>query len=612
MFKTLKQCLSLLDRKQKKKIFFIQVLILTMTSLEIGSIFIVGAFISVLGNFSNFLNLHPGILYIYNYFNFSNPSDFFIFLSIFVFFIFFISSFFSIFTTYQLSMYGSKIGLDFGTRLYKFYLQKSWVFHSTHNSTQLINKIAQETQRITNGILTHALYMNSKIILVTFMCLAILIYNPFVAIIGFSFFFCCYWILYKFLKKKLNQSGEVLSKEQELRFKLMSEGFGGIKDLLLTKRQNFFSILFKKSSDKYAYHTGYIQVLSLVPKYVLEFLAFSIIIFLAVYLLNFSEVDYSSNDILPTLSIYGFAGYKMLPAFQQIYYSLSSIKGSISAFENVKEDLFESLNDDEYETKKKNLNLNLNKKTYNDPQASKSFLLLKDVSFYYPTMDNPSVSNINIQIDKNSIVGFVGPTGSGKSTIIDLLLGLLKPSSGKIFIEGIEMNDQNIINWQSKCALVGQNIFLADTTIRENIAFGIPNDLIDNDKISYAAKVSQIIEFTDILPLKLDTIIGERGVQLSGGQRQRIGIARALYNDADVLVFDEATNSLDLITERLIMDAIHQFSGIKTIIIIAHRLETIKKCNCIYVVEKGNVISKGDYETLSKKSKLFQEISGLG
>jgi ATP-binding cassette, subfamily B, bacterial PglK len=224
-----------------------------------------------------------------------------------------------------------------------------------------------------------------------------------------------------------------------------------------------------------------------------------------------------------------------------------------------------------------NLNLNLNKKTYNDPQASKSFLLLKDVSFYYPTMDNPSVSNINIQIDKNSIVGFVGPTGSGKSTIVDLLLGLLKPSSGKIFIEGIEMNDQNIINWQSKCALVGQNIFLADTTIRENIAFGIPNDLIDNDKISYAAKVSQIIEFTDILPLKLDTIIGERGVQLSGGQRQRIGIARALYNDADVLVFDEATNSLDLITERLIMDAIHQFSGIKTIIIIAHRLETIKK-----------------------------------
>ena len=414
--------------------------------------------------------------------------------------------------------------------------------------------------------------------------------------------------MYKFLKKKLNQSGEVLSKEQELRFKLMSEGFGGIKDLLLTKRQNFFSILFKKSSDKYAYHTGCIQVLSLVPKYVLEFLAFSIIIFLALYLLNFSEVDYSSNDILPILSIYGFAGYKMLPAFQQIYYSISSIKGSISAFENVKEDLFESLNDDEYETKNKNLNLN--KKTYNDPQTSKSFLLLKDVSFYYPTMDNPSVSNINIQIDKNSIIGFVGPTGSGKSTIIDLLLGLLMPSSGKIFIEGKELNDQNIINWQSKCALVGQNIFLADSTIRENIAFGVPNDLIDNDKISYAAKVSQISEFADILPYKLYTKIGERGVQLSGGQRQRIGIARALYNDADVLVFDEATNSLDLITERLIMDAIHQFSGIKTIIIIAHRLETIKKCNCIYLIEKGKVIDKGDYENLSKKNKLFQEIKG--
>ena len=386
----------------------------------------------------------------------------------------------------------------------------------------------------------------------------------------------------------------------------MSEGFGGIKDLLLTKRQNFFSTVFKKSSDKYAYHTGYIQVLSLIPKYVLEFLAFSSVILLAVYLLEFSDVDLSSNDILQTLSIYGFAGYKMLPAFQQIYYSLSTIKGSISAFENVKEDLFESLKNVEYETKNNNLSLNLNNNTSNAPQISKSFLIFKDVSFYYPTSDNPSVTNVNIQIDKNSIIGFVGPTGSGKSTIIDLLLGLLKPSSGKIFIEGKELNDQNIINWQSKCALVGQNIFLADSTIRENIAFGISNDLIDNDKISYAAKVSQISEFADILPYKLYTKIGERGVQLSGGQRQRIGIARALYNEADVLVFDEATNSLDLITERLIMDAIHQFSGIKTIIIIAHRLETIKKCNCIYLVEKGKIVDKGDYENLSKKSKLFQ------
>ena len=233
--------------------------------------------------------------------------------------------------------------------------------------------------------------MNSKIILVTFMCLAILIYNPFVAIIGFSFFFCCYWILYKFLKKKLNQSGEVLSKEQELRFKLMSEGFGGIKDLLLTKRQNFFFTIFEKSSDKYAYHTGYIQVLSLVPKYILEFLAFSIVILLAVYLLKFSDVDLSSNDILPTLSIYGFAGYKMLPAFQQIYYSLSSIKGSISAFENVKEDLFESLKKVEYETKNNNLSSNLNNNTNNAPQISKSFLIFKDVSFYYQTSDNQSV-----------------------------------------------------------------------------------------------------------------------------------------------------------------------------------------------------------------------------
>jgi ABC-type multidrug transport system fused ATPase/permease subunit len=610
MFKILKQCFNLLNKEQKKQIFFLQVLIIITTLVEIGSIFAVGAFISALGNLNIFLKTGTGFFFdLYNYINFKNQREFLIFLSASVLFIFFISSLFSILTTHQLAMYGSKIGLDLSIRLYKYYLQKSWIFHTTHNSNHLINKIAQETQRVTNGIITQAMYMNAKVILVVFTFLAILIYNPFIAITGFGIFTFCYWALYSFLKKKINKSGEELTKEQELRFKLMGEGFGGIKDLLLTKRQNFFTNLFKKSSDKYAYHSGNIQVLSLIPRYVLEFLTLSSVILLVIYLLNFSQIDLNSNEILPLLAVYGFAGFKTLPAFQQIYYNLSSIKGNISAFNSIREDLFESLkNNEKYEIKNKNVDLDLNKKAHNEIEISKSFLLLKDISFSYPGLSYPSVSNINIKIEKNSIIGFVGPSGSGKSTIIDILLGLLKPSSGRIFFNEKEMNDQSIIEWQSKCALVSQNIFLADATIKENIAFGIPGDLIDNDKISYASKVSQIDEFTDIFPLKLDTKVGERGVQLSGGQRQRIGIARALYNDAEVLIFDEATNSLDLITEKLIMNAIHQFTGIKTIIIITHRLETVKKCNYIYLVEKGKVISKGNYETLSKNSKLFQEI----
>lgn len=611
MFKILIKIFRLLDKKQKKKLFLLQILILIMSLAEIGSIFIVGAFISAVSNLNTFLNTNNGIfLNVYHYFNFNNPNEFLIIFSTFVFIVFFISSFVSVFTTWKLAMYGSKIGLDISIRLYKYYLQKSWIFHTTHNSNQLVNKIAQETQRVTSGIISHAMHMNAKVILVAFMFFAILIYRPLISIIGFCFFTFSYWALYSLLKKKLSQNGEALSKEQETRFKLMGEGFGGIKDLLLSKRQNFFISLFQKSSDKYAYHLGNNQVLSLVPKYALEFLAFSGIIFLIIYLLEFPEATINSNEILPVLAVYGFAGFKMLPAFQQIYYSVSAIRGNISAFENISEDLYESLTSEGNESKNKNIDIR--KKASNETESGKNFLLsFSNISFSYPSMSSPSVTSINFQIEKNSIVGFVGPTGSGKSTIIDLLLGLLKPSTGRIFFNGEEMNDQNVIKWQSKCAFVAQNIFLADTTIKENIAFGIPHDLIDSDKISYAVKASQIEEFTDCLPLKLDTKVGERGIQLSGGQRQRIGIARALYNDAEVLVFDEATSSLDIITEKLIMNAIHQFSGVKTIIIIAHRLETVKQCDCIYLVEKGKVVDKGSYQSLAKNSKLFQGISGL-
>lgn len=610
MFKILKECFELLTQEQKKKLFFLQVLIIIMSAIEIFSIFVVGAYISILSNLNNFLNTNNNVFFnIYHNLNFRTQSEFLVTFSIFIFFIFLFTSLFSIFITWKLSMYSSKIGFDISTRLYKYYINKSWIFHVMNNSNNLVNKISEETQRVTSGIISGAIYLNAKVILVIFTFLAILIYNPFISIIVFSFFIFSYWILYIFLKKKMYSNGEQLSKEQEKRFKLMGEGFGGIKDLLLSKRQDFFINLFQKASNKYAYHFGNNQVLSQVPKYAIEFLAFSSIIILILYLLKFSKLDLNTNDILPILAVYGFAGFKMLPAFQQIYYSLSTIKGNISAYKNIRSDLFESLKNDSNEFKNVNIDI---KDAYNEIEFDKnSLLLFKDVCFFYPNMKRPSVSNINIKIEKNSIIGFVGPTGSGKSTIIDLLLGLLIPTTGKIFFNGQEMSNENIIKWQSKCAYVAQNIFLADTTVKENIAFGVPPDLIDNNKILYAAKLAQINEFIDTLPFKLDTEVGERGVQLSGGQRQRIGIARALYNDAEILVFDEATSSLDLITEKLIMNAINEFSGIKTVIIIAHRLETVKKCNYIYLIDNGKVVDNGNYEALSKNSRLFQGISGL-
>ena len=607
MLKILKQIFYLLDNKQKKKLLLLQILIVIMSIAEISGVFVVGFFISIVSDIENALNSNNFLLKIQEYFEFNSSVEFLMILSAIVLFIFFISSFISIFTTWKLAMYGSKIGLDISVRLYSHYLYKPWIFHASNNSNQLVNKIAQECQRVTSGIISHAMHMNAKIILVILMFVAILIYSPIVSIVGISFFTLAYWVLYKFLKKKISKNGEALSYEQEKRFRLMGEGFGGVKDLLLSKRQNFFINLFKKSSDKYAHHFGNNQVLSLVPKYALEFFAFSSVILLIIYFLRVSGDSFKTNEFLPMLAIYGFTGFKMLPSFQQIYYSISAIRGNISAFENISDDLSESLSLDFVLDQKKDFAEIKKKENF----KSNFVISLQNVSFLYPNMTTPSVSNLNINIKKNKTIGIVGPTGSGKSTIIDILLGLIKPSSGKIFFDDNELTESNLAKWQSKCAFVAQNIFLADGSIKENIAFGMPNEFIDNDKILYASKISQVDEFLNNLPFRLDTKVGERGIQLSGGQRQRIGIARALYNDAEVLVFDEATSSLDLITEKLIMNAIYNFSGIKTIIIIAHRLATVKKCDYIYLIQNGTVVDEGTYEILLKNNKLFQGISGI-
>ena len=599
MIKSVKELFYLLNLEQRNNLYLLQILIIIMSFLEVLSVLAVGPFVTFLGN-PNVLNTNKYFIFFYNYFNFTNENTFLIFLSFCVLIIMVISAIVSMFTIWCLSMYGAKVGADLSNRLYNFYIHQPWLFHSVNNSSTLTNKISQECLRITNTIISPLMFLNAKLAVIFFISLGIIIYNPVISMFGLFIFSISYLILYRFVRKKYHRNGKVITDGQKIRFKLMSEGFGGIREILLMGRQKHFVKNFSNASSNFAYATGNTSVLSLIPRYAMELLAFgSVIILVLFFLINQNN---SLIGILPILSIFAVASIKILPAFQQVYANISFIKGNLASFEVLKEDLKNS-------TKEKNITDKLDQFSKWNPKKNIEF---KNICFDYPNSSKKTLNNLNFKIKINTITGFVGKSGSGKSTTLDVLLGLITPKSGKIIIDGIELSPLNVRKWQNDIGFVSQSIFLADVSIKENIAFGIPGHLIDEKRISLAAEMSLLNEFISELPNGINTIIGERGVQISGGQRQRIGIARALYRNCSILVFDEATSSLDTVSEKHIMQTINNLSGKKTIILVSHRLSTVRDSECIYLMEEGQIIDKGNFDDLLNKNKFFKKMVSNG
>lgn len=597
MISSLKNLFHLLSRIQKNRLILLQFLVILNSLFEVISIVAVGAFMSLVGSF-NQIELNPLYIEASKIINISSPSSFLLLAAVFTLAILVITAFISLFTLWRLSIFGALVGADLSNRLYYFYMQKDWIFHSSNNSSYLKNRIANESLRISNGVINHLMLMNSKIVMSIIMSIALMIYNIYVAMSAAIIFSIAYFFLYKTARARLIRNGSVTSAAQALRLKLMSEGFGGIKDVLLLGRQALFNKSFFKASNNFARAAGSSQVLSMGPRYIMELVAFSSVILLVIFLL----LNYQGNigTILPMITIYALAGFKLLPAFQQIYYSLTTIRVNIHAFHVLQEDL--EISDADYLK---------NQLTQNFDDAVLDFkknIKLQNIKFKYPHAFDNALNNINLEIPVNHVIGIVGSSGSGKSTLIDILLGLISPDEGKILIDGKEINSHNIKHWQNLIGFVPQSIFLADSTIKENIAFGLPEDEIDDQQVANAIDMSHLREFVDSLHKGINTVVGERGVQLSGGQRQRIGIARALYQNASVLILDEATSSLDGISEMLIMNAINDFFGKKTIVIIAHRLSTIKNCNTIYILEDGKILDSGTYDQLKEQNQFFKKM----
>lgn len=596
MFSQLKELFTLLERGQKIKFLVLQVLVLVMAFTELLGIASIGPFMAVVGDVS-ILERDNLLAQAYLWTGLASPHQFLILLGVMVLLALVISTIISMVTTWQLSLFASRLGAEIANRLFNFYLQQNWLFHASGSSAQLTKQLATETARLTNGVLVPLMSLNARLVFAVVLSISLILFDPLVALTGLIFFGLGYVIVYKVVKKRLETNGLAISEQSTQRYRLMSEGFGGVKDVLLLGRQSNFIQNFGKSSYRLACAEGTSSALSLVPRYFMELVAFSVMILLVLYLLFTHQGNLSL--VLPTLSIYALAGFKLLPSFQQIYASITMIKGNVSSYEAIREDLLASKTNDcrrEQNNTDKHLIVN------NDIQ-------LDGITFTYPGKTTPALNNLKMNIPVNSVIGIVGSSGSGKSTAIDVLLGLIQPQQGHLKIDGTIINDQNRRAWQNTIGFVPQSIFLSEGTIAENVAFGIPEKEIDLEQVKKALSLAHLEELVQSLDKGIHTKVGERGVQLSGGQRQRIGIARALYHEADVLVFDEATSALDGITEKMIMEAIHDFSGQKTIIMIAHRLKTVQKCDQIFFIEQGQVVDQGTYQELINKNEHFRKMA---
>lgn len=595
MFQRLKTLYSLLSAEQRRKLIALQGLVIIMAFAEVAGVAAIGPFMAVVGDISRLEG--EGILaQLYQASGMETPRQFLFWLGIGVLGALTVAALISMYVIWRLSLYAQQIGAELSTRLYQHYMRQPWLFHASGSSSQLTNRIAQEAARVTDNVIKPLMQMNAKGVMALVMATAIFLFNPLVAIVAIALFAIAYIVLFRTVRQTLTRNGKVITRNNQMRFKLMNEGFGGIKDTLLLGRQADFNQRFAATSQAFGRAKGVTQGLSQVPRYAMELLAFGGVIFLVLYLL--STYDGNLGEILPVLSVYALAGFKLLPAFQQIYTSLAQVKGNISAFDSLEEDLSASQD-----------------ASTGTPAAAagkrppQQGITLENIHFRYPGKEEKALDGLNLHILRNQVIGLVGASGSGKSTAIDILLGLMAPQQGALKVDGEALSGDALRAWQNSVGFVPQAIFLADASIRENIAFGLPPEQIDDERVARAAQMAHLDELLERLPEGLNTRVGERGIQLSGGQRQRIGIARALYDDADVLVLDEATSALDGITEKLVMDAIHDFSGKKTIIMIAHRLATVKQCDSIYLLADGQVMDQGSYSELSERNTIFKRMA---
>ena len=572
----IKQFWKHLHKRRRKQFFLLLILMVVASIMEVVSIGAIVPFLSVLTAPEQIYQHHLAQPLI-KILEITEPSQLLLPLTIIFVMATLISATVRLLLLYALTRLSYATGADLNIDIYRRTLYQDYSIHISRNSSEIINSIITKTNIVIVHILVPSLNLISSVIIMVGITSIVFTINAQVALITFLVFALFYGVIVFFTKKSLQKNSQLIADESTKMVKSLQEGLGGIRDVLIDGTQEFYCKLYHNADLSLRRASGDNVFIGHSPRYLMEAVGMILLTILAYTLTLQSNVVVA----IPILGALALGALKLLPPLQQAYGSYSAIKGAKSSFIDVLNLLNQPL---PYNASQDLIN----------PTPFKREIVFKDLSFRY-TKNTPWIlKNVNLSFKKGETIGFIGVTGSGKSTLLDILMGLLTPTSGELLIDGVAISQQNRRAWQAHISHVPQSIYLADSTIQENIAFGVGSEQIKEHRVIQVAQQAQVSKMINNLKNKYKAFVGERGVQLSGGQRQRIGIARALYKDSDVLIFDEATSALDNQTEQKIMQQIAKLKDNQTVFIIAHRLTTLEQCDRIirintdYTIEQVN------------------------
>jgi ABC-type multidrug transport system fused ATPase/permease subunit len=581
---TFKKLLFLLTPPQRKRACLLIFLIIIMALLEMLGVASILPFIAVLANpilIETNIVLNTAFQ-ASSTFGVKTNQDFFLALGVLVFVLLVFSLTFKIFVAYFRIHFVHILEYSMEKRLIEGYLRQPYSWFSARHSADLGKTILSEVnQVVTLGVNALIELISAGAVAIALITLLIVFDSKIALIVGLSLT-VSYALIFYNVRKYLKRTGEERLKNNELRFITINEVFGAAKEIKVGGLEQIYTKNYLHYSKIFASLQASASTISQLPRFILEAIAFGGILLITLYITTKTN---SLNNALPAISLYAFAGYRLIPALQQVYSSFTSLTFVGPSLNKMHNDI-------------KSLKPFYENQNQGFLSLSKT-IVLKNVYYNYSNSTRTVLKNINLTISAKSTIGLVGATGSGKTTTVDIILGLLEPQKGTLEVDGQVISEKNVRSWQKSIGYVPQHIFLSDSSIASNIAFGVESKDICQQAVETASKIANLDNFIiKELPHQYQTVIGERGVRLSGGQRQRIGIARALYHNPQILILDEATSALDNQTEKIVMDAINNLSKKITIILITHRLTSVKNCDIIFLLDKGQIKDKGTFKEL--------------
>ena len=576
---TLRIVWAILTQKERRNLIWIFSLMLFGTVLETFSLGLVVPVVGLLTK-PEYLKSHPRIDELLN---FPSQTQFVVGAMLLLVLVYVVKNIFLIGSLWVQYGYSTSVTKRLGRTLFENYLKQPFTFHLQRNSATLIRN-SQNSASVMSGTIDPILSIAADALVTTGMMVLLLVIEPKGTIITILVFALSSIALRRFSSRRIRLWGEAQNFHKGMIIQHLQQGFGGVKDVKILGRENYFVNQYSDHLDGNANVLRRFSLAQAVPRFGLEIL---MMIGLASLVSTMVLSGQELTGILPVLGLFGAAAFRLLPAVNRSILSAQTINLNRPLVDGVAADLGLSIS------------------TTSSNSVHSHFAVsvsIENLSFSYETTSTQALAGVSIDIARGEAVGLVGPSGSGKSTLVDILLGLLEPTSGRVLVDGDDIHD-NLRGWQDQIGYVPQSIFLTDDTLRRNVAFGLPKDQIDDNAVKSAIRSAQLEDFVASLPEGLETVVGERGVRLSGGQRQRIGIARALYNNPDVLVLDEATSSLDTETEHGVMQAVQALQGEKTVIIVAHRLSTVEYCDRLYRLENARIVDEGTFSEVTSRTK---------